>query len=79
LVPLRGLQYVSFPLVSSTSIADPLTDNPNWDPETFNRLDAKAAADQNPFNVQTWNGNLSDFQAAGGKLREFLHKPEHNR
>jgi hypothetical protein len=47
------------------------TDDPDWDAGTYNRLDAKAAAEQNPFNIQTWNGDLSAFQAAGGKLREF--------
>ncbi|OBT98043.2 Tannase and feruloyl esterase [Pseudogymnoascus verrucosus] len=45
--------------------------NPNWNAATFNRLDAKAAADQNPFNIQTWNGDLSDFRAAGGKLLTY--------
>ena len=66
-------------MTSSTSIVDSLAENPNWNAATFNRLDAKAAADQNPFNVQTWNGNLSDFRAAGGKLRGFqLPGPEHD-
>jgi hypothetical protein len=66
-------------MTSSTSIVDSLAENPNWNAATFNRLDAKAAADQNPFNVQTWNGNLSDFRAAGGKLRVFqLPRPDEN-
>ncbi|EAU37174.1 hypothetical protein ATEG_02212 [Aspergillus terreus NIH2624] len=40
----------------------------NWDPTTFNIKDAQAALKQNPFNIQTWEGDLSRFQNAGGKI-----------
>jgi hypothetical protein len=46
-------------------------DDPNWDPAKFNILDAKAAIDQNPFDIQTWNGDLSAFKNRGGKVRLF--------
>ncbi|TAQ85040.1 hypothetical protein B7494_g6636 [Chlorociboria aeruginascens] len=46
-----------------------------WDPKTYDRLDAKVAHDQNPFNIQTWNGDLSDFKAVGGK---FLITSDHS-
>ncbi|KAF4617033.1 hypothetical protein G7Y89_g15116 [Cudoniella acicularis] len=43
--------------------------NPSWDPATFTIKDAKAAADQNPFNIMTWEGDLSAFKNSGGKVR----------
>jgi hypothetical protein len=46
-----------------------LADNSNWDPATFTIADAKEAEDQNPFDIATWNGNISAFQNNGGKIR----------
>ena len=46
-----------------------LADNSNWDPATFTIADAKVAEDQNPFDIATWNGNISAFQNNGGKIR----------
>jgi hypothetical protein len=46
------------------------TDNASWDPTKFTVQDAAYAAAKNPFNIETWNGNLSTFQSSGGKLRK---------
>ena len=51
--------------------SDETTDNPNWNASSYNRLDAKAAGDQNPFNIQTWNGDLSAFKNKGGKVLTY--------
>lgn len=47
-----------------------MTDDTQWEPSTFTFRDAQAAIDQNPFDIETWNGDLSPFQKAGGKLSE---------
>lgn len=44
------------------------TDDPKWNAASYSINDAKAAINQNPFNVQTWNGDLSTFKARGGKV-----------
>ncbi len=46
-------------------------DSTNWDPATYTIQDAKIAIDQNPFDIATWHGNISDFQKSGGKLCEY--------
>jgi feruloyl esterase len=40
----------------------------NWNPATFTIQDAKVAEDQNPFDIATWNADISAFKNAGGKL-----------
>ncbi|OBT76824.1 hypothetical protein VF21_04486 [Pseudogymnoascus sp. 05NY08] len=45
--------------------------NPNWEASAYSICDAKAAGDQNPFNIQTWNGDLSAFKAKGGKVLTY--------
>ncbi|KAL1870341.1 putative feruloyl esterase B-2 [Paecilomyces lecythidis] len=42
-----------------------------WDPATFSVKDAAAALAQNPFNIQTWDGDLSRFRATGGKVLTY--------
>ncbi|KAH7317700.1 Tannase/feruloyl esterase [Rhexocercosporidium sp. MPI-PUGE-AT-0058] len=42
-----------------------------WDPATYTIQDAKVANDQNPFNIATWDGDISAFQNAGGKLLHY--------
>ncbi|KAG9234077.1 tannase and feruloyl esterase-domain-containing protein [Amylocarpus encephaloides] len=42
-----------------------------WDPATFNVRDAIAAAVQNPYNIMTWEGDLSAFQTRGGKVLHY--------
>jgi len=52
-------------------------DDSNWNPATFTIQDAKVAEDQNPFDIATWNADISAFRNAGGKLcktPKFLHK-----
>ncbi len=53
------------------SICWRLSDNSNWNPASFTVEDAKVAEDQNPFDIATWNGNISAFQNNGGKLRSY--------
>ncbi|PKS05396.1 hypothetical protein jhhlp_008772 [Lomentospora prolificans] len=43
----------------------------DWDTTTWTPEDAKLALAQNPFNVQTFNGDLSAFKARGGKLLSY--------
>lgn len=42
--------------------------DPSWNPETINTTDYDAAALQNPFNIQTWDGDLSGVKNRDTKL-----------
>jgi len=42
--------------------------DPSWDPTTIDSDDFEAAARKNPFNAQTWEGNLSAVQKRGAKI-----------
>lgn len=42
-----------------------------WDGTNFSLEDAAAAISQNPFNVETWNGDLTPFASRGGKLLSY--------
>jgi feruloyl esterase len=46
-------------------------DDLRWNASTYSRADAKFAAEQNPFNIQTRNGDLSAFGNKGGKLLTY--------
>lgn len=50
--------------------ADLAIDDSGWNPATFTIQDAKVAEDQNPFDIATWNPDISAFRNAGGKLRK---------
>lgn len=43
----------------------------SWDPLTMNVTYAKIASDLNPFNAETWEGDLSGFKSRGGKLLHY--------
>lgn len=43
----------------------------NWDPYTWTIEDATIALAQNPYNIQTFNGNLSAFRDAGKKVLTY--------
>ncbi|KAF5344249.1 hypothetical protein D9758_012351 [Tetrapyrgos nigripes] len=43
----------------------------SWDGRTFTLEDAAAALRQNPFNVETYNGDLSAFASRGSKLLSY--------
>lgn len=45
--------------------------DPTWDPATLSSKDYTAAAKQNSFNVQTWNGDLSAVQNRGAKILQY--------
>ncbi len=45
--------------------------DPNWDPTTWNVKDAEAAIKQNPYNIATWNADLSALRDAGTKLLTY--------
>ncbi|KIK57021.1 hypothetical protein GYMLUDRAFT_46632, partial [Collybiopsis luxurians FD-317 M1] len=42
--------------------------DPSFDVETLDLSDYQIAEDLNPFNIATFNGNLSSFQSRGGKV-----------
>ena len=42
-----------------------------FDPTTIDIHDYAVALDDNPFDIQTWDGDLSAFQATGGKLLSY--------
>lgn len=42
--------------------------DPSWDVRNFTMHDAAAALEQNPYNIQTWDTDLSAFRDAGGKV-----------
>ncbi len=46
-------------------------DDTTWDASTYSRKDALAAGLQNPFNIATFDGDISAFKNAGGKIRIF--------
>ncbi|PSR87137.1 tannase and feruloyl esterase [Coniella lustricola] len=46
-------------------------DDPSWDPALYNASDMTAAAVQNPFNVQTWKGDLSAVNNKGSKILHY--------
>jgi len=45
--------------------------DPSWDPTTQTVQDAANAASINPFNIETWEGDLSPFAKRGGKLLTY--------
>lgn len=45
--------------------------NPSWNPYDLSLEDAAYAAHLNPFNIETWNGDLSPFQKRGGKILHY--------
>ncbi|KAJ5168592.1 uncharacterized protein N7482_004186 [Penicillium canariense] len=46
-------------------------ENPSWSGENWTVKDAAAALAQNPYNIQTWEGDLSLFQKSGGKVLHY--------
>lgn len=42
-----------------------------WDPATMNSTYAAIAASKNPYNAETWEGDLSAYQNKGGKLLHY--------
>ncbi|CZT14998.1 related to Probable feruloyl esterase B-2 [Ramularia collo-cygni] len=42
-----------------------------WDPATLDSATAAYAASVNPFNVETWEGDLSAYRDRGGKLLHY--------
>ncbi|KAJ5759462.1 hypothetical protein N7520_006618 [Penicillium odoratum] len=44
--------------------------DPTWS-GNFTAKDAAAALAQNPYNIQTWDGDLSPFQKSGGKVLHY--------
>jgi feruloyl esterase len=45
--------------------------NSNWDHSTWTLADAAAADAQDPFQISTFNGDISGFQKAGGKVLHY--------
>ncbi|KAJ5090128.1 hypothetical protein N7532_008812 [Penicillium argentinense] len=45
--------------------------NPKWNGKSWTIKDAAAALAQNPYNIQTFEGDISPFQKAGGKVLHY--------
>jgi feruloyl esterase len=45
--------------------------DPSWSGTTWTIQDAAVALAQNPYNIQTWDGDLSPFRDAGGKVLHY--------
>ncbi|KAJ5835840.1 hypothetical protein N7447_001866 [Penicillium robsamsonii] len=45
--------------------------NPSWSGANFTVKDAAVALAQNPYNIQTWDGDISPFKKAGGKILHY--------
>ncbi|KAJ5613029.1 hypothetical protein N7510_006223 [Penicillium lagena] len=45
--------------------------DPSWSGTTWTVQDAAVALAQNPYNIQTWDGDLSPFRNAGGKVLHY--------
>ncbi|KAL4866526.1 putative feruloyl esterase B-1 [Aspergillus spectabilis] len=45
--------------------------NPEWNPATWTLTDAEVAISQDPFEISTFNGDLSAFQRKGGKVLHY--------
>lgn len=45
--------------------------DPSWDPTTLNQNDFTFLDSIDPYNISTWNGNLSPFAARGGKILTY--------
>lgn len=45
--------------------------DPTWDPATLSSADYTAAAVQNPYNIMTWEGDLSGVKDKGAKILHY--------
>lgn len=45
--------------------------DPNYNASNWNIQDAEAALKQNPYNIQTWDADISAFRDAGGKVLTY--------
>lgn len=45
--------------------------DPSWDPASITPADFATSSHLNLFNIETWEGDLSPFQRAGGKLLHY--------
>lgn len=45
--------------------------DPSWSGTTWTIQDAAVALAQNPYNIQTWDGDLSSFRSTGGKVLHY--------
>lgn len=46
-------------------------ENADWDPSTTNTKDYEAMIEKNPYNVQTWKGDLSGIRNRGAKILHY--------
>ncbi|KAH8669157.1 feruloyl esterase B [Xylariales sp. PMI_506] len=50
---------------------DVVYSDPSWDPNSWTLEEAKVALDQNPFNIETFDPDLSGFRDSGGKILSY--------
>ncbi|UJO25326.1 putative feruloyl esterase B-2 [Fulvia fulva] len=48
-----------------------ILNDPTWNASTLNASTAAYAAAKNPFNIESWNGDLFPFAARGGKILHY--------
>lgn len=48
-----------------------ILEDPNWQAEDLTAEIAEIAWQKNPFNIETWNGDLSAFKNKGGKVLHY--------
>ncbi|KAK2754285.1 Tannase and feruloyl esterase [Arachnomyces sp. PD_36] len=71
-ITARESVYTGLPYQISTEwFQNVVYEDRTWDAYTFTRKDAEAALAANPYNIDTFEGDLSAFQKAGGKLLTY--------
>lgn len=48
-----------------------ILNDPGWTADELNNYYAALAATENPFNIETWKGDLSAYQSKGGKILHY--------
>ncbi|KAJ5649256.1 feruloyl esterase B-2 [Penicillium longicatenatum] len=67
-----GLYYNGLPpLYPAQWYQDVVLSNPNWDYTTWTLDDAAIAYAQNPFDIETYDANLAEFQNVGGRVLHY--------
>ncbi|KUI59794.1 putative feruloyl esterase B-2 [Cytospora mali] len=67
-----SLYYTGSPFIYTTDwFRYAIYNNPDWDPATLGPKDYSYAAEKNPFNIMTWEGDLSAVRDRGSKILHY--------
>ncbi len=66
-----GAYYGGQPFIEYDWIRYVIYNDSNWDPFSLSPADYTTISNQNPFDVETWKGDLSAFKNRGGKLLTY--------